>query len=165
MPQSPPLGVFGVSRKAAGKPLFRMREKTAEMLRRDMAATNILCQDKAGHIADFHSLRHTSVSMLIRSRVNIKVTQELARHSTPTLTMDRYAHVGLEDQTTALSALPSLLGSSKASEPEREQATTAGVECSAPALLLDGEARRIPASLRSLAHNKAMNETRWNHRS
>ena len=132
--------------KAAGKPVFRMPEKTAEMLRRDMEAANILYQDKAGHIADFHALRHTFVSMLIRNRVNIKVTQDLARHSTPTLTMDRYAHVGLEDQTSPLSALPSLLGSSKASEPERDQATIAvttdGVERPAPAQRLDGEARR-----------------------
>jgi len=40
--------------------------------------------------------------------VNVKVAQELARHSTPTLTLGRYAHVQLVDQTRALDALPSI---------------------------------------------------------
>jgi hypothetical protein len=36
------------------------------------------------------------------------VAQELARHSTPTLTLGRYAHVQLVDQTRALDALPAI---------------------------------------------------------
>jgi hypothetical protein len=40
--------------------------------------------------------------------VNVKVAQELARHSTPTLTLGRYAHVQLVDQTRALDALPAI---------------------------------------------------------
>jgi len=36
------------------------------------------------------------------------LAQELARHSTPTLTLGRYAHVQLVDQTRALDALPSI---------------------------------------------------------
>ena len=43
--------------------------------------------------ADFHSLRHSYVSRLIRSGVNLKVVQALARHSTITLTADRYGHL------------------------------------------------------------------------
>ncbi|MCX5653814.1 MAG: tyrosine-type recombinase/integrase [Planctomycetota bacterium] len=58
--------------------------------------------------ADFHALRHTYVSRLVRSGANIKVAQELARHSTPMLTLGRYAHVQLVDQTRALDALPSI---------------------------------------------------------
>ena len=37
-----------------------------------------------------------------------KDAKELARHSTITLTMDRYAHVGLQDTTTAIAKLPGL---------------------------------------------------------
>jgi hypothetical protein len=36
------------------------------------------------------------------------VAQELARHSTPVLTLGRYSHIGLHDTSTALNALPSL---------------------------------------------------------
>ena len=39
-------------------------------------------------MADFHALRHTFVSNL----ANSKMAQPLARHSTITLTMDRYTH-------------------------------------------------------------------------
>jgi hypothetical protein len=43
-----------------------------------------------------------------RAGTNIKVAQELARHSTPPLTLGRYAHVQLLDQTRALAALPAI---------------------------------------------------------
>jgi hypothetical protein len=45
---------------------------------------------------------------LVRSGANIKVAQELARHSTPTLTFGRYAHIEVVDQTRALAALPAI---------------------------------------------------------
>src|SRR4051794_28320047 len=44
------------------------------------------------------------------SSAPVKVVQSLARHSTPTLTLGIYAHVGLFDQTGALDALPDLSG-------------------------------------------------------
>jgi len=59
-------------------------------------------------MADFHALRHTYISRLVRSGANVKVAQELARHSTPTLTLGRYAQVQLVDQTRALDALPAI---------------------------------------------------------
>jgi integrase/recombinase XerD len=70
-------------------------------------------------VADFHALRHTYISRLVRSGANIKVAQELARHSTPTL--GRYAQVTLVDQTRALDALPSV--GSVESSPEAVRAT------------------------------------------
>jgi hypothetical protein len=45
---------------------------------------------------------------LVASGANIKVAQELARHSSPLLTLGRYAHVQLVDQTRALNALPAI---------------------------------------------------------
>ena len=63
-------------------------------------------RDGAGRVVDFHALRHTYISRLVASGANIKVAQELARHSTPTL--GRYAHVQLVDQTRALDALPAI---------------------------------------------------------
>ena len=53
-------------------------------------------------MADFHSLRHRFITELVKAGAHPK---ELARHSTITLTMDRYAHVGLQDSATALTKL------------------------------------------------------------
>jgi integrase len=64
--------------------------------------------DEAGRYADFHSLRHTFLTNLARSGVHPKVAQALARHSTITLTMDRYSHTVLGEQSEAVEALPDL---------------------------------------------------------
>lgn len=57
---------------------------------------------------DFHALRHQFISNLARGRVHVKEAQQLARHSTITLTMDCYTHLGIVDLTSALDALPAL---------------------------------------------------------
>jgi len=61
-------------------------------------------------VVDFHALRHTYISRLVASGANIKVAQELARHSTPTLTPGRCAHVQRVDQTRALADAEGLGG-------------------------------------------------------
>lgn len=77
-------------------------------------------------MADFHALRHTYISRLVQSGVNVKVAQELARHSTPMLTLGRYSHVQLVDQTQALDALPAV-------EPqEREASRATGTDDAVP---------------------------------
>lgn len=40
-----------------------------------------------------HGLRHTAVSLAIAAGANVKQIQELARHATATMTLDRYAHL------------------------------------------------------------------------
>ena len=68
-----------------------------------------LCEiDDAGFVFDFHALRHTFITNLVRSGVHPKVAQRLARHSTITLTMDRYSHVDDDEQRSGLSKLPDL---------------------------------------------------------
>src|SRR5262249_28816116 len=57
---------------------------------------------------DFHALRHTFITNLANGGVHPKVAQALARHSTITLTMDRYSHTLVEEQSAALAALPDL---------------------------------------------------------
>jgi integrase len=116
--------------KQSGRSVFSgMPDKTAKMMRKDLAEVKtkwveevkspearklrldsdfLEYRDSAGRVADFHALRHTYVSRLVRSGANVKVAQELARHSTPILTLGRYAHVGVLDQTKALDALPSI---------------------------------------------------------
>ena len=78
------------------------------MFRRDLDAVGIPYRDDAGRVADFHSLRHTFISNLARGGVHPKVAQQLARHSTITLTMDRYTHTNRGQLVDALSALPDL---------------------------------------------------------
>jgi len=115
--------------KKAGHPVFNMPDKPIKLIRPDLDAAHqawlkearseeersqrrqsdfLEYRDGEGRVADFHALRHTYISRLVASGANIKVAQELARHSTPTLTLGRYAHVQLVDQTRALDALPSI---------------------------------------------------------
>ena len=77
------------------------------MLRRDLEAAGIPYETDSG-TADFHALRHSYVTALAMSNAPVKIVQSLARHSTPTLTLGVYAHVGLYDQSAALDALPDL---------------------------------------------------------
>ena len=105
-----------LSNKLPMAPAFPMRkERGAAMLREDLAAANIPFQNEEG-IVDFHSLRHTFISILARSGVHPKTAQSLARHSTITLTMDRYTHTVLEDLSAALQKLPDLSPSDEALE-------------------------------------------------
>ena len=59
-------------------------------------------KDKDGCVADFHSLRHGFITYLVTANVPPKVAQTLARHSTITLTMDRYVHLGVGDLMDAM---------------------------------------------------------------
>ena len=59
----------------------------------------------AGEVIDFHSLRHTFITRLVQAGVLPKDAKELARHSTITLTMDRYSHVGIQDTAAAVGKL------------------------------------------------------------
>ena len=65
-------------------------------------------RDAEGCYADFHGLRHTYISRVVRSGATAKAAQSLARHSTVQLTIGRYAHVSLYDLAGAIDALPSL---------------------------------------------------------
>ena len=78
------------------------------MLRTDLAAAGIPYRDEAGRVFDFHALRHQFISNLARAGAHPKQAQTLARHSTITLTMDRYTHLGMYDMVAALGKLPAI---------------------------------------------------------
>lgn len=73
-----------------------------KMLRQDLEAAGVTYKTDAG-FADFHALRHTYVSRLIRSGVNLKVAQSLARHGNISLTADRYGHLAHGEKRAAVS--------------------------------------------------------------
>ncbi|MCX5670882.1 MAG: hypothetical protein NTU94_06125 [Planctomycetota bacterium] len=59
-------------------------------------------------MVDFHALRHTYISRLVRSGAAPAVAKSLARHSTIVLTMDHYTHTLIEDARAALDRLPAI---------------------------------------------------------
>jgi hypothetical protein len=97
-----------------------MPERTAEMIRADLAAAGIDYEMPTG-VADFHSLRGVYISDLVASGASVKVCQTLARHSTPSLTIGLYAKASLHDIKGAVAGLPD--PNPKAPIPEANAAT------------------------------------------
>jgi len=93
------------------------------MLRTDLETAGIPYRDEDGRVLDFHGLRHSFITLMAQSGIHPKLAQSLARHSTITLTMDRYAHVRLYDQAEALTALPSFLPQTSVREAGARAAT------------------------------------------
>jgi len=61
--------------------------------------------DSSGKVLDFHAIRHTYISGIVAGNASVKVAQELARHSTARLTVDRYSHIGTQEKVEALDGL------------------------------------------------------------
>src|SRR5262249_3882462 len=83
----------------------------AEMMRRDLTAAGIpyIEDGPDGPLyADFHSLRHSYLTLGGRAGIDLRTLQELAGHSTPTLTA-HYSHRRLYDLAGAIEKLPSIL--------------------------------------------------------
>jgi integrase len=78
-----------------------MPEKTARMLRPDLDAAGVP-PSVAAKVVDFHAFRHTYITGLVQRGASVKTCQTLARHSTPTLTLGRYAHVEEDEMRQAL---------------------------------------------------------------
>jgi site-specific recombinase XerD len=103
--------------------------KGADMLKKDLARAEIEYVDAAGRYADFHALRHSLASLLNQSGVSPKVAQALLRHSTISLTMDTYTHIGLHDERAALDSLPKLPSvQGDTSDKDREVARRTGTD-------------------------------------
>ena len=88
-----------------GRPIFKVPDRTAEMIRVDLAAAGIPYETPSG-VCDFHSLRGVYISNLVSSGASVKTCQVLARHSTPSLTIGIYAKASLHDISGAVDALP-----------------------------------------------------------
>jgi len=132
-------------------PAFALPRRTAEMLRADLEIAGIPPKDPNGRVVDFHTLRHTFITKLARSGVHPKVAQNLARHCTIALTMDRYSHTLREDERAALDALPDL-----STPPKQQAAVTADgqekpAENLVPGLVEKESVEHIPTHRRAVA--------------
>lgn len=82
---------------------FRAKD---EARRKERERTDSLAyEDSSGRFCDFHAMRHTYISTIVAGGASVKTAQELARHSSPQLTIGRYSHTRLHDLTGALEAL------------------------------------------------------------
>ncbi len=104
-----------VAPRPPGQPVWpgTWHERGADMLRIDLEAAGVPYEVPGPDgplYADFHALRHGYVSMLARSSLTVKQAQKLARHSTPELTIGRYAHAELAELGEAVGKLPALAG-------------------------------------------------------
>ena len=98
-------------------------DRAAKMLRVDLEAAGIPYVDESGRVFDFHALRHQFISSLAAAGVHPKVAQQLARHSTIGLTMDRYTHLAVADVAGALDRLPEVPADGNQSEVVRATGT------------------------------------------
>jgi integrase len=101
--------------KPAGAPIWggtwARDHRGAEMLRIDLDAAAIpyAVEGPDGpEYADFHSLRHSYLTLGGRSGIDLRTLQELAGHSKPELTA-RYSHRRLYDLAGAVEKLPNLV--------------------------------------------------------
>ena len=101
--------------KLAGSPVWggtwSSSSDGAEMIRRDLETVGIpyAVEGPDGpEYADFHSLRHTYLTLGGRSGIDLRTLQELAGHSKPELTA-RYSHRRLYDLAGAVDKLPNLV--------------------------------------------------------
>lgn len=121
--------------RTGGGPVWpgKWQDRAARMIRADMAAAGIPERTPAG-VANFHSLRHTFITIVGKSSP-LKVVQELARHSTPILTAGRYSHAELSEKASAVSGvLPTGGAESALTRPQLEALAAAALSVLAAVL-------------------------------
>jgi hypothetical protein len=117
------------------------------MLRADLEAAGIpyAVEGPDGPLyADFHSLRHSYLTLGGRAGIELRTLQELAGHSTPTLTA-RYSHRRLHDLAGAVEKLPNFLPTDPG-ETETGRLAATGTEGPA-SLVAHGMSNQPPAEV------------------
>ena len=102
---------------------FKVPVKTASMIKVDLYDAGIPYVDDAGQYGDFHSLRHSTGSLLAASGAHPKVVQSIMRHSDINLTMNRYTHIFRGQESEAIEGLPDLSLPSKGKQKVRATGT------------------------------------------
>jgi len=95
-----------LAKKLPDAQAFKVPGKPIDMFRPDLEAAGIDYVDDAGRYCDFHSLRHTTGSLLAASGCHPKVAQSIMRHSDINLTLSRYTHTLTGQEADAVNRLP-----------------------------------------------------------
>jgi hypothetical protein len=104
-------------------------EATSPEEREQREASDFLAyRNRQGETVDFHSLRHRFVTAVVQSGASPKQAQLLARHSSITLTMDRYAHVGQAEQAEVLARVHHSTSTKRVPKEYQERATLSNCE-------------------------------------
>jgi integrase len=101
--------ILGVDLAAARKAWLEKAANAGERETRDQS-DYLESEDSTGQVVDFHCLPHGFITYLVTANCPPKVAQTLARHSTISLTMDRYTHLGIADLVDGLKRLPAMPG-------------------------------------------------------
>lgn len=95
---------------ADGNPLWpNLTKHTSKMIRADLEAAGIPYRIEGINgplFADFHSLRHTYVTMVSRMPIPVRDQMMLSRHSTAALFLQRYAKPSISNITECMSQAP-----------------------------------------------------------
>ena len=90
-----------------GEVVFHIPHRLLEQFQKDCQHAGIELEDSAGRVVDFHSLRHTTATLLSKAGVSPRVAQAILRHADIKTTMRTYTHLELIDRVGAVEALPS----------------------------------------------------------
>ena len=85
-----------------------MLKKGYMMIQIDLEAAGIP-YELDGQFADFHSLRHSTASLLIATGANPKVIQSIMRHTDINLTLNKYSHLYAGQQRETIESLPDFI--------------------------------------------------------
>jgi len=102
--------------------------KPIKPLREALARAKVVYRDETGRFADWHALRHTFLTNLVRSDADMKTIQSLGRHATAALTLGTYLHASRDREAAAVAGLPDFTEApdGAAEQAAREGTTGAG---------------------------------------
>ena len=89
----------------ADEPVFRMGWDTLVQFYKDLKHAGTERVDRLGRHARFHSLRHTTATLLGRAGVPPQVARVILRHSDIRTTLDTYTHLQVIDPKRAIEGL------------------------------------------------------------
>ena len=96
------------SGKLLGAQAFAVPDRTADMLKADLADTGIEYVDDSGRVFDFHALRGQCASLLAATGAHPKTAQTIMRHSDVNLALNAYTHTLRGQESEAVESLPDL---------------------------------------------------------
>ncbi|MEV8037637.1 tyrosine-type recombinase/integrase [Streptomyces sp. NPDC086182] len=98
---------------AEGRPVQRSpwARTWSGIVKRANAALEVAGRDERVPVGTtLHDLRHYYASLLIKHRESVKTVQKRLGHSKPSITLDTYTHLWMEDEDTTRAAVEAALG-------------------------------------------------------